>query len=321
MPLRSVLLLPLVSVVVGCSSSGDDTGVPTGTTDTTPADDTATTTEPEPVWADRHIETSSTLNGVYVSGAGVYVAGTGGVALESQDDGTWADMGLDVDGTDIGDLAGWGSGSEMVLEVGAGSGLVGRYEGGGWVVTDLGTADTEGVGGSDPDGVFAVTWGGVYYWNGSEWAFEVAPGNPKLNDVFALGTDAIAVGEGGVAAIRAGGVWQEMNTGVSVDLAGVHGSSTSDVWAVGSDGTAIHWDGSVWSVVDTGVDESLWAVWAASPTAVFAVGNAGVAVKWDGSSFVPLPTGSFNNFYSLHGSAENNVFAGGNRGALIRYGG
>lgn len=312
-------LLPLVTVLAACtSSSEDDTSVPTGTT-TTPTDDTAT--EPEPVWVDRHIETSATLNGVYVSGAGVYVAGTGGVVLASQDDGSWASMGLDVDGTDIGDLGGWGSGEAMVLVAGAGAGLVGRYEGGAWTVTDLGTASTEGVGGSDAAGVFAVTWGGVYYWNGLEWAFETAPNNPKLNDVFAIGGDAIAVGEGGAASIRAGGVWQEMDTGVGVDLAGVTGSTMNDVWAVGADGTALHWDGSLWTAVDTGVTESLWAVWAASPTAVFAVGNGGVALKWDGTSFVSLPTGSSNNFYAVHGSGADNVFAGGNRGALYRYGG
>lgn len=302
-----------------CTSKGDDS-TPVDTqpvetdTDTAPA-------EPTPVWEDRHIETSATLNGIYVSGAGIYVGGTGGVVLASQSDGSWDDFSPDVAETDIGDVWGESNGASLVLVVGAGDGRIAWYAGGTWVVDDVGTAAAEGVGGSASTGVFVVTWGGAYFRSGSTWTYESVPGNPKLNDVYGIGTDAIAVGEAGAAAIRRGGAWEALSTGTTADLSGVSGVSMSDVWAVGGEGTALHYDGTSWTATDTGTTQTLWAVWAASASAVFAVGNGGTALKWDGSAWTALPTGVDNNLYAVHGTDGTNVYAGGNRGGFIHYAG
>ncbi len=311
-------MLYLTMALLGaCTSSGDDTApVDTQPTDT---DTDTDSTDPTPVWENQHIETSATFNGLYASGSGVYVAGTAGVLLASQSDGTWADVAPPVDGTDFGDLWGEGAGSTLVLVAGAGDGKIGWLAGGSWNVDDVGTAATEGVGGSSSTSLFAVSWGGAYFNTGADWSYEAVPGSAKLNDVYAIGGDAVAVGEGGVAAVRTGGAWQSSVTGTTADLAGITGSSTTDIWAVGAGGVALHFDGTTWTPTDTGTTQNLWAVWAATPSAVYAVGNGGVALRWDGSAWVSLATGVDNNLYAVHGSDAANVFAAGNRGALIHY--
>jgi hypothetical protein len=60
------------------------------------------------------------------------------------------------------------------------------------------------------------------------------------------------------------------------DLAGVWGSSGSDVFAAGDSGTILHYNGSSWSAMSSGTTNYLYGVWGSSGSGVFAVG-------WDGT--------------------------------------
>lgn len=311
-----VRLLPLILVACTGSTPSDDTAAVADTdvvTDTSPP-------EPEPVWSVFSVGTSSTLNGVYASGEGVYVAGTGAGAFVGGATGGWTALQTGLpDDDDFGDLWGQGAGATLELLMGATSGNVIRYSGGAWSSEDLGTSNHEGVGGSGPGSLFAVSWGGAYHFDGVSWAFETLPDDARLNDVWASGEDAFAVGEGGAIVRRTAGAWEAMDSGVDVDLNGISATAINDVWAVGADGVALHFDGTTWTATETGVTEALWAVFAPGTNAVYAVGNNGVALYYNGAEWTSLPTGVSNNLYAIHGASAVNVWAVGNRGTALQY--
>lgn len=312
----SLLLLSLLAACDGGEKPEDSGDTATGDTDT------ADTSEPDvvPVWEEHRVETSSTLQGIYASGEGVYVVGTGGKAWVGGATDAWASMDPEVDENDLTDLWGSGAGTTLELVAPAKSGYVARFTGGAWTVEDLGTSNHEGIGGSGIEALFAVGWGGIYRFDGAAWTFEAPPNNERLNDVYGVGEEAIAVGEEGAIVRRAAiGTWEAQDAGVSVNLNGVAGVSVDDVWAVGDEGTVVHWDGAAWTVVDAGTTASLWAVFAPSATAVYVVGNNGTALRWDGAAFEELPTGVDNNLYAIHGVSADNVWAVGNRGMAIQY--
>ncbi|MDP2312462.1 MAG: hypothetical protein Q8P41_06115 [Pseudomonadota bacterium] len=310
-------LAPLL--LVACTGGKtDDTGTAPADTDTDT--DTDTDVEPAAVWSEYRVGTSSTLNGVYASGEGVYVAGTAAGAFTGGAGDTWTPLSTGVDDEeDFTDLWGQGAGATLDLVVSATSGNVARYVGGAWTVEDLGTSNHEGVGGSGPEALYVVSWGGIFAYDGATWTFEAPPSDERLNDVWGIGADAFAVGEGGVIVRRSAGVWSAMSSGTDLDLSAVSGTSLSDVWAVGADGVALHFDGTSWTVSETGVDDALWAVFAPASNAVYAVGSAGAAVLWDGTAWTSLPTGVDNNLYAIHGANSTNVWAVGNRGIALQY--
>jgi hypothetical protein len=307
----------IVFALLACTGapSGDDTAPDTEETDV----DTSPP-EPEPVWAQWPVGSSSTLNGVYASGEGVYVAGTAAGAYNGGADQDWIPLETGVaEEENFGDLWGQGAGSALELALPATSGNMVRFTAGHWVYEDLGTANHEGVGGSGPNALFAVSWGGVYAYDGTAWTFESPPTNERLNDVWGSGGDAIAVGEGGAIIRRSGGVWTALESGVSTDLNGIAGTGATDLWAVGADGVALHYDGGGWTATTTGITQDLWAVFAPSASTVYAVGSNGAAIKWDGTEWTSLPTGIDNNLYAVHGATATNIWAVGNRGMAIQY--
>ncbi len=321
--LWTLALLPLAACSGadkdGPADSAADSGADTDTQE--PVDTADSGAAPEPVWKSYRIETSSTLQGVYASGQGVYVVGTDGKAWVGGASEPWSGMDPDVDGQHLSDLWGFGAADTLQMVATAATGLIATWSGGGWSTTDVGTANLEGVGGSGAEALFAVSFGGVYRWDGAAWNFERLPGDEHLNDIYAIGGDAYGVGEEGAIVRRSGaeGAWSSMDSGVRVDLAAVAGTALDDVWAVGSDGVALHWDGNAWTAVDTGVTVPLWSVFAPRSDAVIVVGNNGVALRWNGTVFEPLPTGVDNNLYAVHGVSGSNVWAVGNRGAAIQF--
>ena len=133
------------------------------------------------------VGTSSTLNGVYDSGAGVYVVGTDAAMYDGGADVTWEPITTGLEDEDFDDL--WGAGSEGSLEMFAvaTAGNVAHYVGGSWTIEDLGTADHQGVGGSGSSALYSVSYGGTYVYDGSAWTYEAAPGGERLNDVWGSG--------------------------------------------------------------------------------------------------------------------------------------
>jgi hypothetical protein len=313
--------------LMACTGENPEDSADTDTdtdTDTTPTDDSGT---PAPVWDAYRIETSSTLQGVYASGEGVYVVGTGGKAWVGDATSGWTAMSdPPVEENDLTDLWGQGSGAAVELFATGHAGYVAHYSSEVWTVEDLGTSNHEGIGGS-ANALYAVSWGGIYHYDGASWTFEAPPGSARLNDVWASGDTAVAVGEGGVVVMRtpptdSGSTewtWTEIESGTEADLNAIDGSSATDLWVAGADGTVLHFDGVGFTTVDVGTTAALWAVFAPEPDAAYVVGSNGTARFFDGNVWASLPTGVDNNLYAMSGVNAQNVWAVGNRGVLLQY--
>lgn len=306
--------------LAACSTA--DTGTPTDTGDTA---DTAPVEDTRPIWTPYRIETSSSLNGIYASGKGVYVVGSGGFAWEGGASG-WEFMDIEVGDEDLTDLWGQGQNDDTILAGSTSAGHVAQFTGtGGWTTGDL--ADTNiiwGVGGSGPSDLYAVGWGRAYVYDGVTWTYEALPDQSvKLNDVYAAGGEAFAIGEEGACVHRGnGGNWTECPTGVTVALNGISGSSANDVWAVGDAGTVLHFDGSAWTVETVPTTDTLSAVFVPEAGSVYAVGNNMAIIRLvDGAwELMRVPDDDVkNNLYAIHGISAQNVWASGNRGMVLQY--
>jgi predicted small secreted protein len=98
-------------------------------------------------------------------------------------------------------------------------------------------------------------------------------------------SNVFAVGAGGTILHYDGKAWKAMASGTQADLTGVRGSSSSNVFAVGAGGTILHYDGKVWSVMSSGTSNDLNSVWCNSGSDVFAAGNFGVIMHYDGKGW------------------------------------
>ncbi len=308
--------------LAACTGASDDTNSRRDRGDTASEDTSDSgSTDTTPVWRNFHIDSSATLQGVYASGQGVYVVGTEGSSFVGSASDPWVRMDPPTDGVNLTDLWGSGASDTLLMYASAAEGLVAKFSGGAWTVEDLGTSNHEGVGGSGPDALYTVGFGGVYRFDGATWTYEAVPGNVRLNDVYAVGLEAYAVGEGGVILRRdsATSSWIEMESGSDADLNSVTGTALDDVWAVGADGAALHFDGTAWTATETGTTVPLWSVFAPNSAAVFAVGNNGVALRWRDGAWESMLTGVSNNLYAVHGVSAANMWAVGNRGTALQF--
>lgn len=318
-------LAPLLFFAVACTAPQQPD---TGTTDTDTNTDTDTdtpddTAAPAPVWTKELVGTSSTLHGVFVSADAVYAVGTeaGARRRGTLPTDTWdpqpIETGLD-DEEDFSDLWGTGAGAAVELVATATSGNIARLSGTLWTIEDLGTANYEGVGGSGLESLYAVSWGGIFTFDGATWAYE--PNGASLNEVYGIGPNAVAVGEAGTILVRnAEGAWIPQKPVTSEDLNSIAGTGLTDLWAVGNEGTILHSDGVSWTAMESGVEENLVAVYAPAPNAVFAVGSAGTALMYDGVEWTSLPTGVPHNLLAVHGTSATDVWAVGNNGIALHY--
>lgn len=308
--------LPLLPLFALACTTGSDTQEDPGD-----SGDSAVVIDTTPVWEQHRIESSSSMNGIYASGAGVYIVGSGGFAWYGGADG-WDFMDISVNGQDLTDLWGQGQNESTVLAASTQSGLVAQYTpAGGWTTGDLAdTNEIKGVGGSGPTQLFAVGWGRAYAYDGTSWTYEPLPDqNVKLNDVYAEGSEAFAIGEEGGCVHRASGSWSACDTGVTASLEGISGSSANDVWAVGDGGTVVHWNGTKWQVEEVPTTQKLWAVYVPEKGSVYAVGSAGTAIRLKDGAWEILYTGVDNNLYAVHGISAKNIWASGNRGMALQY--
>ncbi|MFH1469192.1 MAG: hypothetical protein ABIO70_32690 [Pseudomonadota bacterium] len=309
------LLLPLL-VLGACKDDlilADDTGE---TGDSTPED--TDDTQPHSVWDDQRAETSSTFNGVYASGRGVFVVASGGEFWTFRSATGWTSEALDVEEEELNGIWGVGSDESMIWVAVGDAGKIARSEGGNTTVVDLGTANFETADGS-ADALTAVGWGGVYAWDGTDWNYQTLPNHERLDDVWVSGSTAIGVGEEGAIVRRQGGTWVAMESPTDQALYGIDGAADTDLWAVGKDGVVLHFDGSVWTEQESFTSQSLWDVYAPSTSSVFVVGNNGVAFHYDGATWQSLPTGVDENLYAVSGSSASDCWAVGNRGTALHY--
>lgn len=182
-----------------------------------------------------------------------------------------------------------------------------------------------GVIGFSRDDVWAVGDGGVYHFDGVEWARDTSvPGSSRLAGVWGTGPDDLyavgPAGEGGSTLLhRDAAGWSRISLGLSIDLHAVWGTGAGPVFVVGQQGTVVRFDGSSWTVQDTGTFEHLWSVWGLSETQVFAAGTNGTTLFFDGSSWQRLESGSSRNLYGLWGPDVQHVFVSGAWSTFLRF--
>lgn len=274
--------------------------------------------DPDAVWDEIGLESAETVQSIYASSAGVYVAATGGQVWQRQG-GAWGQMDIDVDDADLNSIWGVGSGDDMTLVVAGDEGYVAAWAAGaGFTVEDLGTPNHESLAGPGAGNLFAGGWGGLYTNQTGAWEYVDIGTNLRINHVWYDGATAVAVGEEGALATYEAGTWTVEEAPTLRALFGV-ASVGGELWIVGERGTVLRGSPGSFEEIDLGTDSSLWAVAAASESEIYVVGSNGKAWVTDGSAWTELPTGVDNNLYSLTISADGKVFAGGNRGALLRY--
>lgn len=111
--------------------------------------------------------------------------------------------------------------------------------------------------------------------------------------------------------------WVAMSSLSSVNLRGVWGSSSTDVFAVGAAGTILHYDGYTWSAMESGTRSDLYGIWGNSSHDVFAVGDDNIILHYNGSvwSIMPLSTTQLGRYYnrlsSVWGNSGTDVYAVG----------
>lgn len=303
----------LLSVVACSGKDAADSAIDTAGIDTGHID-----TAPEPVWEEWRVPTSERLHGVYASGEGIYIVGTTGHAWRGGTD-EWNALSPGVGERDFTDLWAQGAGDSIDLYATVTEGQIAHHTGGEWTIETVGTSNHEGIDGSGPDNLYAVSFGGIYHFDGVTWTFEAPPSNERLNDVYGNGADALAVGEAGAMLRRENGTWQTVDAGVTTDLHAVTGTAMDDMWAVGESGVALHFDGTSWTPTETGTTNALWAVFAPEEDIAFAVGNNGTALRWTDDAWEVLPTGVPNNLYAVHGVAADSVWAVGNAGMALQF--
>jgi hypothetical protein len=110
---RSFPGIPFVLALAACTGAPPTDSRADDEEDTSaevePVDTSDTAVDETPVWTNFRVETSSTLQGVYASGQGVYVTGTEGRAYVGGASTPWVAMDPPVDGVNLTDL--WGTGA------------------------------------------------------------------------------------------------------------------------------------------------------------------------------------------------------------------
>ncbi|HEY7393243.1 MAG TPA: hypothetical protein VH559_00265 [Gemmatimonadaceae bacterium] len=119
-----------------------------------------------------------------------------------------------------------------------------------------------------------------------------------------------------------GSGWAIQKTGAG-SLQGIHGSSGSDVWAVNAEGEIWHYNGATWTSTIPPRRVPLIGVYALNASNVFVVGDSGSAFHYNGTSWAQL-TGVPNvtrPLYSVWAASPTDVYAGGASGIVYRWDG
>ncbi len=148
--------------------------------------------------------------------------------------------------------------------------------------------------------------------------------DPRTNNAVWMASATIgwAVGvSGSISQTTNGGTsWTSQTSGVTVDLHGIWGTSTSSVWAVGDGGTVLFWDGTSWTPQTSGVTTNLNAISGFNATNVWAVGDASEIIKWNGTAWTTqtAPNGVNDNLNGVWAASANTIIAVGDSGRTLR---
>jgi hypothetical protein len=278
-------------------------------------------TESPVVWDDVRYPTSATFSGVYTDGASLWVTSTDGTTWTRQSE-TWTNLPIETDDEEM--LGIWGSGSGASLKmvsVGA-AGIIAEWNGETWEVESSSTSIFHAVDGPSFTELIAVGGGGPWDNLSGTWTSRQVDGDRMaLNDVWFDGTTGVAVGDDGVIATydRDADEWTTEKHDTKLNLYGVSGNNSSDIWVVGEQGLVLHWNGTQWLEVDIASRTNMWAVWSPSGNLAFAVGANGAAYRIQGAIVTELNTGVNEHLYAVTGTNEANVWAVGSKGLTLHH--
>lgn len=103
----------------------------------------------------------------------------------------------------------------------------------------------------------------------------------------------------------------------SEERSSVWGTSSTDVWAGGTAGaTALQrWDGTSWTAAS--VTHTVAGLWGSSASNVYAVGGTSIS-QFNGTSWSAVTSGASSGLLAVWGSSASDVYAGGLGGTLVR---
>jgi len=141
----------------------------------------------------------------------------------------------------------------------------------------------------------------------------------QLSDASKKSTNVRAVPDGAGGAVFA---WEEnANYGTEINLRGIWGLSSNDIYSVGDAGTILHYDGVSWSSIESGTTANLTGIWGSGSDDIYAVGDGGLMLHYDGSSWSPIATGVTANLNDIWGSSADTIYAVGSESTILRFDG
>ena len=218
---------------------------------------------------------------------------------------TWARQSTPTTGTLN---AVWGASASEAF-AGGDDGVMLRFNGSTWSSMSIpSSGSVYGIWGSAGNNVFAVTSNGeVLRFNGSSWSVFTTSASPLWAVYGTSASDVYATGENGVALRFNGTSWSPVNASTSGTLAGVWGSSATNLMAVGSaasgsTGIAFRNIGSGWTSMAMPTSAMLTSIWGPSANDVYATGDAGLIVRWNGNSWSTMSSGTSDQLWSVTGA-------------------
>lgn len=186
--------------------------------------------------------------------------------------------------------------------------------------------------------IWLASAGSIARWNGAGFArlcipFDVLPGS--INRIWGNNSNSVyVVGNLGTIVHYDGVSWNRMESGTTVDLLDVWGSSDGGtVWACGyessfSESILLRYDGSVWEEYGhyppQGVYQELFgSVWFPRTDSAFVVGNQGIFRHAQGSpqGYRMLPVDLSDLPYRIRGVDRNDATLVGNNGMVWHFNG
>ena len=218
---------------------------------------------------------------------------------------TWARQSTPVTGTLN---AVWGASASEGF-AGGDNGIMLRFNGSSWSGMSFpSSGNVYGIWGSAANDVFAVTSNGeILRFNGSSWSVSTTSASPLWAVYGTSANDVYATGENGVVLRFNGFNWSPVNASTSGTLAGVWGSSATNLMAVGSTvsgatGIAFRNTGSGWTSMTMPTSALLTSIWGPSANDVYATGDAGLIVRWNGNSWSTMSSGTIDQLWSVSGA-------------------
>ena len=166
---------------------------------------------------------------------------------------------------------GWLSTNSAVFTVNASGAVVGRGEGGAWLIASAG---------DKKDSVAILVKPAI-----TGWVVQTTSSARRLNGVFfqSDGANGVAVGDGGevLTTSNAGNTWTRRTSNTSMNLYAVWFPTPSVGWAVGASGMMIVTTngGMTWSTRPSGTFDNLMGVTFATPDTGWAVGSGGAILN------------------------------------------